>query len=182
MFTPVRVVCQNTLNASFKNATNRINIRHTSGVAMNLRQAGEVFRKQSMYFDLLQQSMTRLTEIPLDTKGYEEYFLKVFNRKNIEARGQIENAIALDEENEEFEQDKTVRFNALPHLTELAETGRGTEIAGVRGSAYGAFQAVVEWVDHFQPTKTGTNRMSRICFGASAKIKERALNVALAIN
>src|SRR5690606_26211696 len=41
-FTPIRIVCQNTLNASLKNMTNVVRIRHTSGAKQRLEDAHRV--------------------------------------------------------------------------------------------------------------------------------------------
>jgi phage/plasmid-like protein (TIGR03299 family) len=41
-FTPVRIVCANTLNAALKNMTNVVKIRHTSNVTERLRTAHKV--------------------------------------------------------------------------------------------------------------------------------------------
>lgn len=41
-FTPVRIVCQNTLNASLKNMTNVVRIKHTSGAKQRLENAHKV--------------------------------------------------------------------------------------------------------------------------------------------
>lgn len=41
-FTPVRIVCQNTLNASLKNMSNVVRIRHTAGAKQRLEDAHKV--------------------------------------------------------------------------------------------------------------------------------------------
>ncbi len=41
-FTPIRIVCQNTLNASLRNMSNVVRIRHTSGVKQRLEDAHKV--------------------------------------------------------------------------------------------------------------------------------------------
>ncbi len=41
-FTPIRIVCRNTLNASLKNMTNVVRIKHTSGAKQRLEDAHKV--------------------------------------------------------------------------------------------------------------------------------------------
>ena len=36
LFTPIRVICENTLNAAIKNATNYVSFRHTASVHKNI--------------------------------------------------------------------------------------------------------------------------------------------------
>ena len=60
LFTPIRVICQNTLNAAIKTSTNYISFRHTKNVHSNINMASEILgicRKQSAalneYYNLL---------------------------------------------------------------------------------------------------------------------------------
>ena len=41
-FTPIRIVCQNTLNASLRNMTNVVRIKHTSGAKQRIENAHKV--------------------------------------------------------------------------------------------------------------------------------------------
>jgi hypothetical protein len=42
-FTPIRIVCQNTLNASLRNMTNVVRIKHTSGAKQRLENAHKLW-------------------------------------------------------------------------------------------------------------------------------------------
>jgi phage/plasmid-like protein (TIGR03299 family) len=50
-FTPVRIVCANTLNAAMKNMTNVVKIRHTSNATERLRTAHKVMGIASRFSD-----------------------------------------------------------------------------------------------------------------------------------
>jgi len=69
----------------------------------------------------------------------------------------------------------------IEKVLELTETGKGTDIPGVKGSAYGAFNAAVEFADHWQPVK-GKNdsmlsrKLDSLWFGSAARFKQRAFD------
>ena len=70
--------------------------------------------------------------------------------------------------------------NRLNDLLELAETGKGTELPGVKGSLWGAFNAVTEYADYYNG-KNENNRAQSTLFGAGAQMKARAFDAALAL-
>ena len=53
-FTPVRIVCQNTLNASLRNMSNVVRIKHTSGAKQRLENAHKVMGLASTLSNQLQ--------------------------------------------------------------------------------------------------------------------------------
>jgi hypothetical protein len=60
-------------------------------------------------------------------------------------------------------------------VAELMETGRGSEIRGVRGTAWGAYNAITEFVDHKRKVRGGEeNRIGSIWFGQGSSVKQRA--------
>jgi hypothetical protein len=73
----------------------------------------------------------------------------------------------------------------IEKVLELAEIGKGTEIPGVKGTAYGALNAVVEFADHYQPVKGKAEMLNRkldsIWFGSAAKFKQMAFDEAMAL-
>ena len=83
------------------------------------------------------------------------------------------------DQTEDFEPGPNVQ-RYVNKILELMETGKGSDIPGVRGSAYGVFNAVTEFVDHWQPVKGKAEKMSNklfsIWFGNGRVFKQRAFN------
>jgi len=75
--------------------------------------------------------------------------------------------------------------NVRAELFRLFEGGIGQDIPGIRRSAWAALHAVTEYVDHFRPTKGGSDiertsrRLQSQWFGSGAKLKQRAWELAL---
>ena len=70
-------------------------------------------------------------------------------------------------------------------MFELYHTGKGSDIPGVKGSLWGAYNAVAEYVDHYATVKNedkdSTNRLKSIWFGNGEQIKNKAFNKAIAL-
>jgi len=70
-------------------------------------------------------------------------------------------------------------WKLLDTLMEAEASGPGTDLPGVRDTAYGALQAVTYVMDHQSTTRATTCRMNRLCFDSAVmKTKERALEYA----
>jgi phage/plasmid-like protein (TIGR03299 family) len=57
--------------------------------------------------------------------------------------------------------------------------GRGASLPGVAGTAWGAVNAVTEYVDHFAQARSDSNRMNSAWFGAGSEMKQQAFEAAL---
>ena len=65
--TPVRVVCNNTLNLALSNAKRTWSARHTGNIQMKITQAKETLNLAHEYMDCLTQEFEELYKIKLDT-------------------------------------------------------------------------------------------------------------------
>lgn len=63
-------------------------------------------------------------------------------------------------------------------VSELFEVGRGAELRGVRGTWWGAYNAVNEFLAH-ERGNDDARRLGSLCFGNAAVLNQRALNVAV---
>jgi Domain of unknown function (DUF932) len=67
-------------------------------------------------------------------------------------------------------------------VIELALDGKakGSNLPGVKGTAYGWLQSVTEYVDHAARARSDDNRLASAWFGPGDTIKTRAYEMALA--
>ena len=61
----------------------------------------------------------------------------------------------------------------------LVETGRGSEIKGVRGTLWGTYNAITEYVDHVKSANSRTSATQYIGFGVGRLVKQKAISIAL---
>ena len=168
-FTPVRVVCQNTLNVALNGSAQQgISIRHTGDIATKVSESQRALGLAVRYYDDLEDMVNRLARIPLRQRDLGEYFLRVMPDR---------------EESESHTRTENIRHAMLRNF----EDGRGNDLPGIRGTLWAAVNAVTEFIDHQRSTR-GTrdverrsNRLASQWFGSGARLKARAWEEALAV-
>lgn len=164
-WTAIRVVCQNTLNISLKDRKNGILLRHSGDINAKIRQAKEALGFALKYSGEFNAQVRAFSLKQLSTSQREEYFKQVLN---------------VDDSAEGKQ--KARQENIVRELEHVAETGKGTDIEGVKGSLWGAYNAVTEYVDHVKAVRGGDeNKTESILFGNGARIKEAAYTVAVGL-
>jgi len=85
-FTPVRVICQNTLNMAIRGAANKVVFKHTKNVnnrldweiELNRRKALEIFRKSIQFSQTFIDNMLMLKHQPLTTEEIRDITHKMY--------------------------------------------------------------------------------------------------------
>lgn len=77
LFTPIRVVCQNTLNAAIKGATNYISIRHTATVHNKLDIAHEILGISEKKIECFGQALNEMSKIKFTDDEAQKLFANV---------------------------------------------------------------------------------------------------------
>lgn len=164
-FTPVRVVCQNTLNLSMSNSKNGISIRHSANYKMRIDEARKILGISINYYDQFEKIVKQLENVDMNTAKMNEYFDKV---------------LAINDDKEV----STRKENQKGELVTLFSTGKGQKLGNAH-SAWKAYNAVTEYVDHYSTIRNiqddKTNKLKSIWFGNGAKLKEKAYNEAVAL-
>ena len=149
--TPIRVVCQNTLNAALKNTVSRVCIRHTSSAEGRLAEAHK----------LLGISHNYITDV-------NEMFNSLATKTVTDAQVK-----KLVEELFKSEKDDSTRINNIREAV-LASYFSGVGQSKIIGSAWGAYNGITHYLDHVQNYKTGDVKFDSLMNGASAKIANDA--------
>jgi len=177
LFTPIRVVCQNTLNIALQGASgeNTFRMRHTPGMGMKIEEAQEALGIVSAKFSMFEDMARKLATTELTVAASKKYFANVASRTGEAAK------LAKGEK-------PAAKTQAIiDEMSRLFEEGRGAELKGAKGTAWGAFNAVAEFVDYYRGTSGETNfdvRMNRadsMLFGTGAAMKNRGWADALAL-
>jgi len=159
MFTPIRVVCQNTLNMAIDSNSNRVSIRHTNsmgGKIEAIQQDLGIINSKFQLFEQMSQAMA--------ARSFKGADLEAFIKKS----GLIPN-----------KEDQTSRAkNIMEEVSKRFEYGKGAEMPSAKGTLWGAFNAVVEYVDHAR-NKDVEARAESLLFGSGAHVKQRAFDNAL---
>lgn len=168
--TTIRVVCQNTLNLALKQQGGEgLAIQHKSNLDLRVRQARQKLGVIAARFDRFDEELHAMLQTPLTTRKVARYF-----------EGLLPDPTNLTD------RQRRHRDLTMTHFQVNLENDRNT-LAGIRGTAWAAYNAVSEWADHAREVR-GVNEQARlesrldsIWFGSSHRIKQQAYRDALAL-
>ena len=140
-FTVVRVVCANTAAAALKESGG-VRLRHTTLIQNHLVEAQTVLGLANDTFTEFGQFAKQLTKVQLDTSDWENFTKTVFPDP-------------IDQKGPSRAEGKRVV------LTDLFEDGIGQDIKGVAGTAWAAYNAVVEFSNYYRPARNGNDQEKR---------------------
>ena len=159
--TPIRVVCENTLSLALSGAEQEVHIRHTLNAKEKLKEAHEILGLTNKLYAQLDAIFNRMNETMVRGKTLTDYVEAVFPNR-------LES------------QDNSWMTKVRYKIVELAETGQGSEMA--KGTLWGAYNAVTEYVDHYRGTKADDDqRLKSMWFGSGERIKKNAFRSAVNI-
>ena len=165
-FTPIRVVCSNTLAIAAQGGRGQgVSIIHKGDLSAKVRQAQEVLGLANRFYDDVEEQLNRLANHYPSLRQLEEYFRQVYP----------------DSPDGESARTKNVRQEML----RLFEQGIGHDMPEIRHTTWTALNAVTEYIDHYRSTRGKTtrdrasNRLESAWFGSGARLKERAWELAL---
>ena len=165
-FTPIRVVCQNTLSmAESKGRGQGVSILHKGDLTAKIQEAQRVLGLAESFYDDAAEKINFLANKYPTAEQLQRYF----------------EALYPDPEEASNTRAKNIRAN----LTRLFETGIGMDIPEIRHSSWAALNAATEWIDHHRPTRAPdpatrlSRRVESAWFGSGAKLKAKAWQLAL---
>lgn len=138
--TPVRVVCRNTLNVALPGLQWRMGFRHTASVHERMAREAEFFRQAHTYFDAFEMEAKALYEKSVSDKQYANVVTKVIGK-----------------EPEDNTKGRQTKYEGKREL--FMEAWNGAPNAGIKGTAWGVFNALTEanqWGRNIQDTDNGT--------------------------
>lgn len=158
MITPIRVVCQNTLNAAIKDSVNTVNIRHTSSAVARLEQAHKVLGISNKYMEEFSAIMNAMAKVKVSDNYVNDLINNLFPTSKDEVSTRAQN----------------IRNEVLTAY----HSGVGQ--SGIVGTAYGVYNGVTNYLNHVKtygnPDKdmerSNTIQFESIMEGQSCKIQQ----------
>lgn len=165
-FTPIRVVCSNTLAMAERRSRGQgVSIVHKGNLAAKVTEAQEILGFAKKFYDDLEERINHLANHYPNRQQLKDYFASLYPDKP-------------DTKNQRAK-------NVREELFRLFEHGRGQDIPQVKLSSWAAFNAVTEFVDHHRSTRGGnameraSRRLESAWFGSGAQLKAEAWAAAL---
>lgn len=165
-FTPIRVVCANTLAIAGRQARGQgVSIIHKGDLSAKVRQAREVLGLAHQFFGDAEQEIHWLASRYPSRRQLDTYFRTLYP----------------DPPNGETTRTRNIRTE----LHRLFENGIGHDLPAIRHTAWAALNAVTEYVDHYRTARGRSAaektdaRLASAWFGSGARLKARAWELAM---
>lgn len=172
-FTPIRVVCNNTLTMALRQGPT-LRVPHVKSLPQRMKRAADLLGIVGREFEAIERQFKAMAVHRLEEEQLDRYLHLVFPDPK-------------DEENS----DARARAN-LNRLwsVHFSEHGKGMDLPGVRGTLWAAYNGVAELVDHRQPRgdaatqplfgkrQPDDRRLELAWFGEGYSSKARAYRVA----
>ncbi|TXF78873.1 DUF932 domain-containing protein [Chryseobacterium sp.] len=163
-FTPVRIVCQNTLNASLKNMSNVVRIRHTAGAKQRLENAHKV--------------MGLANNLSIELEARFNHWAKI-NVTDIEVKKLIQLSLCPNKETLKQLQKgntddlSTVFKNTVEDAFAYAMISENQQMETTKGTLFGAYNAVSGYFQNVRSYKNNEAKLQSIVLGGTAQLKSQ---------
>jgi phage/plasmid-like protein (TIGR03299 family) len=144
--TPVRVMCQNTLNLAMRKAKQSFKIRHTQTVDGKIAAAREALGLTFAYMDEFELQAKELFEREITNAQFSKLINAIYPKPEKDAKGSIKKW-----------ENKVMLIDELYHNSPTN--------ANIKGTAWGAVNALTERLDYYRTARKGNQ--SALMAGAS---------------
>jgi phage/plasmid-like protein (TIGR03299 family) len=170
MFTPVRVVCNNTLQAALSGKGTRVSIRHTRSAQDNLKEAHKILGITNRLSDELGEIFNAMSKVQLDTKALKEYVDLIFlSKEELQtlAKGDLRKDII-----------STRKENIISDVLKYAEVGVGQQTETAKGTLFGAYNAVTGYYQNGKSYSNSNDKAESLLLGAAYGTGQKAFDLA----
>lgn len=163
-FTPIRIVCQNTLNASLRSMSNVVRIRHTSGAKQRLDDAHKVMGMAYKLSSQLEGIFNEWAKVKV-TDNEVKKFIQLALCPNKET-------LELIKKGAEGEVSAVFR-NTVEDAFAYAMTSDTQQMQTTKGTLFGAYNAVTGYYQNVRKYKDNEAKLQSIVMGGTAQGKSQ---------
>lgn len=161
-FTPTRVVCNNTLSAAHSSgASELVRVRHSKQVAQRMDQLQDIVNAMDAKFEATAEQYKALTKTYVNQKDLEKYVNVIFKLNPLGDEREALRAAKMQEQ-----------------IIKLFENGAGSDLKSAKGTMWGAYNAVTEYLTH-ESKKDQEAKLFGNWFGDLMRVNNQALDLAL---
>lgn len=165
-FTPIRVVCNNTLTMAFADEQ-YLSVYHQHDIKSRLSEVPKIMNIVNKRYSHIEETLKQLTKIQMTDITLDKYLLEIFpDPKNRKDEKIYEYALAKARSNRSWSK-------------YFFENGVGNKLPGVSGSLWSAYNGVTELIDHKITKQSSERKLNMIWFGDGAVVKGKAYKTAV---
>lgn len=182
LFTPIRVICENTLNAAIATSSNYVSFRHTKSVHGNLDIASEILGICDSRIVFLQEKFDFMRKTQIKDEDAQNIFANVILTEDEQFKinqtghtvGQI---ITRDWRAIQDAGISMKKVNTLSEINNYYFSGIGQK--EILGTAWGVYNAITGYYSNIDNSE-GAKRMDSLLYGDKSRKIELAGNLVLA--
>ncbi len=168
-FTPIRVVCQNTLNAAMRNHSNAIKIRHTANAKERLEQGHKVMGISNQLSGQLENIFNNWTKVKI-TDPELQRLIQLAMVPNKEVLDNIQKG--------EWDELSTCFNNMCNTVFEYAMTSPTQQTETTKGTLFGAYNSVTGYFQNVRNYKDEESKLKSLLYGGTAQMRtQKAFNL-----
>ncbi|KKL90415.1 hypothetical protein LCGC14_1904930 [marine sediment metagenome] len=170
LFTPIRVVCSNTLQMAIRSADCSYKIRHTKSAHDKIDEAKNILGIENTMAENIQELYIAMTSIRVTDRQALGFINSMFLTS-----GEIEK---LEDGLPYTDVISTRKQNTLEDIQSYYHTGPGQEMVSTAGTLWGVYNAVTGYYNNVKKYGDPGKKMESIMYGSAATKNNQALNQA----
>ena len=166
-FSPVRIVCANTLAVALGDMSNKISIRHTKDAKMKLTQAHRIMGISNLLSAELENVFNVMAKKPIVDAQLKAFITQIIAPKR-EQMNEVEKAEL-----------STRTINKINDIYSYAMSSPTQQTDSARGTVFGAYNAITGYYQNLKNYKTDDDKIDSIFNGKAEQDGQNAFNLAL---
>lgn len=167
-FTPVRVVCRNTLNAALRNHTNCIKIRHTVSASDKLKEAYKMLGITNLLSEELETIFNQWARIRITDPDLKR-LIQLAMIPNRESYDKLKDG-KMDELSHHFN-------NTVSSIFDYAMTSPTQQEVTTQGTLFGYYNSITGYFQNVRNYKDTESKFNSIMYGTGQNRAQSAFNL-----
>jgi len=161
-FTPIRIVCNNTLNAALRNCSNSIKIRHTQNAKEHLEEAHKVMGISNRLSNELESIFNKWSKVRITDEKLKQ-LIQLAMVPNKEVLTNIKSG-NLDELSTAFK-------NVCDNIYEYTQSAPSQQTETTNGTVFGAYNAITGYFQNVRIYKNDEAKLKSLLFGGTGQLR-----------
>ena len=175
-FSPIRVVCANTLAMAHEGgASSLLRVKHTSSMVATLDAVRDCMNVANASFEATAKQYRALAVRDVSVSDLAKYVAIVFDAPE----PKVTDLVAFARGAAKASRGENYARVRQETVERLFSYGKGNNLPGVRGTWWAAYNAVTEYLQYERPRSTPESRIDSLAFGSAATTSRKALATAL---
>ena len=167
-FTPIRIVCNNTLNAAMANCNNMVKIKHTENVQEQLKEAHKIMGMVNTIAPLMEQAFNQWAKVKITDKDVQRL---------------IQIALAPSKETLDCIKDGKLEMMSGAYRNQVfgaygyAMMADSQKLDTTKGTLFGAYNAITGYFQNVKNYTDSEEKLNAIIHGVAQKRVQAAFNL-----